>query len=164
MPKLVLTRGYEALIDEADVAEFAQFKWHAHNKGGFIYARRTLNDEGRTLYLHREIIRAEKGEIVDHINGDTLDCRRHNLRFVTPKQNAMNRKRRRDDPPFKGVRRSSPSSGRWHAQITIDGQRTYVGPFGSAEEAARAYDDLARIHFGAFSAVNFPRDGERGAC
>jgi len=69
------------LIDKADLVFVGQHKWYlAKAKKGLYYARMTSR---KKLYLHRLIVGACKGDIVDHINGDTLDCRRENLRFVS---------------------------------------------------------------------------------
>ena len=60
------------------------------------YAKRNVGRERTPVYLHVEIMRRKmampKGmPITDHINGNTLDCRRNNLRWTTPKINANNR-------------------------------------------------------------------------
>ena len=44
------------------------------------------------IQLSRFVMNAPKGRLVDHINGDRLDNRRKNLRIVTARQNALNRK------------------------------------------------------------------------
>src|SRR5215470_7214120 len=83
-----LTRGLETIIDVADVPLVKNYLWHTQTNwtSGF-YAR-----TGRGLLMHRLITGCPKGKEVDHINHDTLDNRRSNLRIVTHKQNQQNGK------------------------------------------------------------------------
>ena len=105
--------------------------------------------------LHRFILMAPPGVLVDHANGDGLDCRRSNLRLATNSQNQQNRfiadieKTSR----FKGVHWCDDSK-RWVAQITLDGRSQEIGRFLDEIEAARAYDDAARRLFREFARTN----------
>lgn len=61
-----------------------------------------------------------------------------------------------------GLVRTNPVTGTnhrkpWRAQITIDGRARSLGQYNTKEEAAQAYDDAAREHFGEFAVVNFPK-------
>ena len=106
-------------------------------------------------YLHRIIIRAPRNRQVDHINGNSLDNRRENLRLATCQQNSGNRGQIRRSPwPYKGVRQRKPD-GPWTAQIGIDYGLVYLGSFKTSEDAARAYDDAASAHYGEFASLNF---------
>ena len=85
---VVLTRGVEARIDASDVALVSQHSWHATTSStGCFYAR-----SSRVGFMHRLLTGAKRGEEVDHINHDTLDNRRENLRVGTHKQNMENGK------------------------------------------------------------------------
>jgi hypothetical protein len=79
---------------------------------------------------------------IDHVNGDRLDNRRENLRFVTPSGNQVNRKRlsSANTSGIRGVRRRSGLSLKkpWLAQIMVDGKGRYLGVFETMEEAAAA--------------------------
>jgi hypothetical protein len=100
---------------------------------------------------------AMPGQLVDHINGNGLDCRRENLRLCTAKENAHNRKpwAKAKISKFKGVTRYHPRRPGWDAQICSDGKVLYLGHFATEEEAARAYDSAARDAFGDFALLNF---------
>lgn len=93
--------------------------------------------------------------LVDHRNGDGLDCRRGNMRLATYAQNCANsRVRATSMTGFKGVRSDSRRPGLWRAAI---GKRPtkYLGWFKTPEDAARAYDKAARERWGEFALCNF---------
>lgn len=142
-----LNGGGFAVIDAGDVAAAAPFNWCLCPKGYvFRYKTRT-----KKLSLHRELLKAEGGAVVDHINGDPLDNRRCNLRTATVSQNQMNsRKRGGCTSAFKGVTWNK-SSGKWQAQIKLEGKSTYLGLYGTEQEAHQAYVKAAREMHGEFA-------------
>lgn len=93
--------------------------------------------------------------LVDHINGNPLDNRRSNLRITDKRGNAQNSAKHKDASSyFKGVTWDK-SRRKWMVQIVIDGVRTHLGRFAIEEDAARAYDEAAKQHFGEFARCNF---------
>jgi hypothetical protein len=147
--------GLNALIDESDLALVGPFKWLAMTgDGGKRYAARWDRD---SMLLHRFITGAVRGQDVDHINGDTLDNRRANLRVCSRSDNLGNQKLRGNNTSgFKGVY-WNVAAGKWRAKIAD----VYLGLYPTAEDAARAYDDGARMRWGEFARLNFPLLGER---
>lgn len=106
--------------------------------------------------LHRVLLSAKEGELVDHINGNPMDNRRENLRICTALESARNVRKHHDGRhPYKGVKRARTKSERWEANIYA-GRPIYVGSFATIEDAARAYDAAARQHHGEFARLNFP--------
>lgn len=152
--EIPLTRGLVAIVDAADYSAMVVCRWHADQTApGRFYATRKVGSTAQSR-MHREIAGARDGEHVDHINGNTLDNRRANLRVCTAGQNVLNARRRRDAPtPYKGVQRVR---GKFVARIAVGGKRHNLGVFVEAIDAARAYDAAARIHHGEFARLNFP--------
>jgi AP2 domain len=104
--------------------------------------------------LHRFLTEYKFTE-VDHVDGDSLNNRRSNLRDAMDNQgrnrNPHNAGIRRDNTTgFKGVTFHKPL-GKFRAQIQFEGQRQHLGYFDTAEEAHAAYCTAANEHFGAFA-------------
>jgi len=110
--------------------------------------------------LARLLLRCPAGFEADHINGDTLDNRRENLRTVTKAQNNMNRKCAFGVSRFKGVSHLPGGKKPWRAMIGTGGRNLHIGYFDSERGAAEAYDREARLLFGEFAATNYSHDGE----
>jgi hypothetical protein len=140
-----------ALIDDEDFPRVELFTWRVREDG---YIQRTWIEGGRTIHelLHRFIMGAHEGELVDHENGDRWDCRKENLRVATLSQNAANRPTTAERA-WKGI---YPHGNRWKARIKLEGQNVYLGSFQTAQEAAYAYDAAAKRLFGDFARLNFP--------
>jgi len=143
-----LTHGQVALVDDDLYGTLSKHKWHV-SAGG--YARATINK--KKTYMHRVVMNAAKGQVVDHIQSDAkLDNRRENLRIVTPAQNVRNTRVRRDSSTgFKGV---SFRRGKWSAYITHQGTRYALGAYDNLKTAALVYDCACRKLFGEFCQPN----------
>jgi HNH endonuclease/AP2 domain len=88
-------------------------------------------------------------EQVDHIDGNTLNNRRDNLRVCTGRQNRFNQKRRSDNQTgFKGV---SKTNSRYKAAIMVNQKSIYLGTFDTAPLAHEAYCEAALKYFGEFA-------------
>jgi len=163
--QIPLTRGMFALVDECDYALVNAFKWYAKEEHGLFYAIRTVC--GGKCSMHRMIMLATReipvGMVIDHKNRNGLDNRRDNLRLATPAQNNFNRTyKRKSRSKLRGVVWHEKLS-KWQAQIKCGRKNFYLGLFGSAAEAAIAYDAKAREMFGEFARLNFPRPAEQRA-
>ena len=151
---LELTQGYYTDIDAEDWPLVSRYTWLALRRPKTVYAATTVRKEsGRrtTLSMHNLIL--PDAPRVDHIDQNGLNNRRSNLRAATAQQNSQNKRVRSDSRSgLKGVERLP--GGSWRASISVDKRRTHLGVFKTAEEAARAYDDAAVLHFGEFAATN----------
>jgi hypothetical protein len=153
MAKVIsLTQGKVALVDDDVFPILNQYKWH-FSQG---YASRMTRHNGKRLVIkmHHEILPARTDIDVDHVNGNTLDNRRANLRYATRSQNNANRHARsKGTSPYKGVC-WRPIPKRWKAYIKKDRRQIHLGYFSTQEAAARAYNDAALRLFGAFARLN----------
>jgi len=105
--------------------------------------------------MHRTLTNAQRGEVVDHINGNTLDNRKENLRRCSIAENSRN-SRRHKGHAFKGVFMGRGSRiNKWGCRLYKRG-KVHYGKFQATQELAAAeYDRIARIHFGDFARKNF---------
>lgn len=163
MRVLILTKGQHTVVDD-DVYEWAsKFKWMAsesprtkHTYYAVRRERRPGPSRQRTVILHREIMGAPKGVLVDHEDGDGLNNLRDNLRLCTVGQNTQNQRIRKDkSSQYKGVSWNK-RQGVWDARVCSAGRKIFLGLFREELDAARAYDSAAlRLH-GTFARLNFP--------
>jgi hypothetical protein len=167
---LVLDSGDVVLFDQADAdrvlrCEFASGlvwegriadrQWHVAHKPHTDYCV-SLIPIGRTsveLRLHRAIMGARADQVVDHRNGNGLDCRRENLRLTDGRGNAQNRRRICGRALPKGVALHK-QTGRYEAYIRQAGQKIHLGLFDTPEAAAQMYDLAALRMFGEFANTN----------
>jgi hypothetical protein len=155
--KITLACGNAILVDDEDVPLVLSRKWRYRKSGGSHGAQCyvTANTDTKQLFLHRLILSAKPGQIVDHISGDRLDNQKSNLRFATHAQNMRNSKKHRDGKTsrFKGVRRTK--YGKFMALIRDGEGQRYLGSFSSEAEAAYQYDAASMVIHGEFGRRNF---------
>lgn len=151
----------EILVDRVDETLFRSNTWHITSKG---YVATNLKRNGLdwsaggfTGKLHRMILRAPKGKVVDHVNHNKLDNRRSNIRICTGKENSRNCKKRTPTKSgLKGV--YDNRHGKWASAIRVNDKLLHLGTFTIKEDAARTYDAAARKYFGEFASANFPQE------
>lgn len=162
--EIPLTRGYVALIDQADAKLVAGPKWRTSVHAHTLYAvRETWGVNGpntrTSQYMHALIT---GWAVTDHINGNGLDNRRENLREVTTAENQWNRVKTRGSSRYMGVHWHSRTS-QWRAVIRVNNRIHHGGYHHTQEAAALAYDEMARRLRGPLARVNFPAPGEASA-
>lgn len=154
--RIKLTKDKYAIVDVEDYSKLAQDDWHLYgNESKNYYAARF--DGGKIVKMHRQILNAPPGSIVDHRYGNGLDNRKENLRIATISQNLYNRRKtsKKTTSKYKGVHLKRESS-KYAAAISCNGKRIFLGYFENEIDAARAYDNAAKIYHGEFAVLNFP--------
>ena len=155
-----LTQGEIAVFDLADLSLVAPHRWCAATFRRRTYAitqvRRTAYSRQESLRMHRLIMGVSDAAVfVDHHNLDGLDNHRDNLRVATRPENGWNCPRPLTNTTgYKGVTKDA-RSGKYSAAIKVRGTTLYLGQFNDPVEAARAYDQAALRHHGAFARTNF---------
>lgn len=154
MKTVLLTQGMSTIVEDEDYERVSKFKWMFNKKGkyGGGYAQRSQHVKVGfkqyktvTIYMHRFILNAPNDN-VDHINGNTLDNRRENLRVVPQEINVRNR---RSVPgstsKYVGVHLHK-LTGKWRAQIKVDSEAKSLGLFSTQEEANEARVNFIKIN------------------
>lgn len=169
MKEIRLSNGRMAQVDDADFEWLSAWNWHCHGEGRKRYAGRfERRGAGVRVFIsmHRVIAGAQAGQEVDHVNGDTLDNQRANLRCCSRFENHRNQRKQVKRVPSRSQYRGigwMKRMNRWQVRITVGYKKLFIGYHADEIEAAKMYDEAARRYHGEFACVNFPREGEQGA-
>lgn len=155
--KIKLTRGKFALVDDEDYERLNKYKWHVNESRNLYYAMRSqavevVNGEQKRkgVKMHRLIMEHKLGrelkeeELIDHINHNTLDNTRQNLRITSVRQNNQN-KIRKNGSKFCGVHLNK-TTGKWGAEFVINHKTMRLGYFDNELSAAKAYEMSCRLY------------------
>lgn len=164
MKEIPLTKGLVAVVDDEDYKQLSQFKWYAEKGHRTWYAVRSrptfeVNEKRpRRVSMHGQLLNLPTGKEGDHIDGNGLNNCRYNLRVAAHHQNRYNEPpQTRSRSGYKGVC-WHPRAAKWMARIGVHGIQHYLGVFVDKSEAAKAYNEAAKRHFGQFAWLN-PIDG-----
>lgn len=153
MIEINLTNGGIALIDDADFDMISKYKWRHVNQRRNIYATTNIKqgDKYVTVIMHRLIMGAQQGQMIDHIDCNGLNNQRNNLRLADYKQNSHNR-RPNKGRKYKGVKKNGKHG--FYASISINGKPIYLGIFSREDDAALAYNEAAIRYYGDYARLN----------
>jgi len=179
-----LTQGKCAVVDDEDYEWLNQWRWcfwrcgHSSHAYAMRYQRNAEKVDRRAkrkvVSMHQAILRRIYPKLAsyflsDHINGNTLDNRRGNLRLCTAAQNAWNSRGkdsrrsssqykgvsyRKPWPDFRGIYRRHRQQRPWSARICVNGKIIHLGSFYTELRAAQSYNEAAIYHFGEFARLN----------
>ena len=154
-----LTRGLYTIVWESDYEWLMQWKWcasYARNTDSYyVHHKDNKRSDGHTVSMHRFILGLQSGDerTGDHINGNSLDNRRTNLRIVNEVQSSQNRGMRTDNTTgFKGVY-PYKDTGKYAAQIRANRQTFFLGVCDTPEEASQLYCAAAEKYHGRFQRI-----------
>lgn len=124
---------FKIILDDDDYLLLKDKSIYIHKIGKYFYAR--ANPE--KIHIHRLITQCPKGLVVDHINRDTLDNRKNNLRVCTIQENLRNQKRSNNKTGYTGVT-VHKQTGKYTAQIKVNYKKIHLGLFDTIKEALSA--------------------------
>lgn len=153
MKQIKLYNGMIAVVDDEDFDRVKNIPWHLNGYGNsscYVIG----SQKSQRIILHRFLMNAPRGTVVDHINGNPLDNRKENLRLCTIEQNARNTRTKKE---CRGV---IERGDRFEARYYPKGVYKRIGLFDTREEALRAYDATVIKERGEFAPLNFPNGYE----
>lgn len=148
---VTLACGALVQVDAADADSVSGHNWWSSGRGEYRYATTYLGAPNKRLRLHHLIMgeAPSPGMLVDHINRDTFDNRRSNLRWVTRADNKRN-SRNFSSTGLRGVYVQPSYSGveRYRVQIYVGKKTVHVGSYSDLEEAILVHDKTAKALLG----------------
>lgn len=146
-----LTNGGFTVVDADLFDELSKHNWQL-KPSGHVYR---CNGKKSTVNIHQVVNKTPAGFDTDHKNKIKTDNRRINLRTSTHGQNSANKNKYSGaySSRFKGVSWCS-TIHKWIARIRVNYRTITLGRFDSEIKAALAYNESAKIHFGAFATLN----------
>lgn len=142
----------EFFISECDFEKCKDINWGTnYDKHTKTYYVRSSNKGELSRFVLNV---ADKTLIVDHINHNTLDNRRENLRVVSSSCNSMNRRLRTDNSSGVTGVRWHKATGKWQADIMAFGTNIYLGLFVDKDDAIKARKEAEDKYFGEYSYDN----------
>lgn len=163
--------SYKILIDKESKEKVEAFTWsivknpHSKNDKVYLYTSFKHPETGKrqSVRLHQFVMFGNKTtgtfekRNIDHINSDTTDNRRANLRWATHRENGFNRGTQKNNTTgYKGVSTLKSRKLKYYVKAKINGQSISRGMFSSPEEAALVYDSLIKENHAEFGWLNFP--------
>jgi hypothetical protein len=144
-----------SVVDDEDFDKINKYKWSILTSGNKKYACRQYKKDGKIkrIFLHRYIMNTEDNKIqIDHIDGNTMNNQKSNLRSCSPKENCYNKKVASNNTSgYKGV---WSYKHMWVASIQKDNKKFHCGRFENKEDAKEAYNKKAEELFGDFANLN----------
>jgi hypothetical protein len=147
MKCIQLSKGEQAIVDDADFDYLNQWKWYLGAHGYAV--RQVFNKDKYTklahamryraneiVYMHRLVNDTPEGFVTDHINQNPLDNRRQNLRSVGKSINGLNRGRPQNNTS--GVKGVYWQANAWVAELKLNGKKLYLGRHKNIDDAAQA--------------------------
>lgn len=139
------------IFDVNDYEKVSKYHWYEESNG---YIRSSGKRKEDKTSIHRLVMNAPNNMCIDHINHNTFDNRKSNLRIATASQNAMNH--------ILGVANTSGTTGvvwvksrnNWKAEIKLNGKTIYLGSFDKFDDAEKTRKEAEEKYFGEYSYDN----------
>lgn len=142
-----LGNGVFTKVDNEDFDKVKGINWYLSNMG-YVGSK-------RFGLIHRYIMNAPDGAVVDHIDNNPTNNRKNNLRICTQAENTRNRAIKEGyTSKYKGVCWAK-NRNKWISYIGYENKSRHIGYFTNEIEAAKSYDKKAIELFGEFAHTNF---------
>ncbi len=129
MKKISLTKGKFTIVDDEDFKFLNQQSWYLSSHS---YA---VSGKSPHQYMHRIINKTPKGYLTDHINRNTLDNRKINLRIADKRINSINRDLQSNNTSgYKGISWNKQHR-KWETYIWGNGIKIMLGFFKNFNKA-----------------------------
>jgi shikimate kinase len=166
--EIQLNNGFKTIIDSEDFEKVSKFRWTAmankkekscnvYARGGGVYICEKTGKK-RDMFLHRFLLNAPKNRLVDHINGNSLDNRKSNLRLANHSQNLCNMRPKPGKKYARVVHVKLKNRTVYQVFTTKNSKKTYNGQFESEHIAALYADYFAIQRDREFAYLNFEKD------
>lgn len=149
---------FYALVDNEDYNKLMKYKWHLHkNHDRGFYISRCFNDpqdwhKVKNVSMHREIMGFPNSHI-DHVNRNSFDNRKRNLRLCSCGQNRVNSKLNKNNHSGHRNIYWTQQTGRWRAVLNSNRQKIHLGYFLNFSDAVQAVERKSKeIHGDFFNA------------
>lgn len=159
MKIIELTQGYKTKVDDDDYEKLKGYSWHTQlqQRGTVVTAARTSTISqdgvrGKCIYMHRVIMNCPDGMQVDHIDRDTLNNQKSNLRICSNSENQANQMI--PHGTFRGIKKRK--NGNYTARLIYETKQINLGTYKTPIEAAMRYDAAAVYCYREFAVINFP--------
>lgn len=135
----------EILVDDEDFPMLSEFTWYPAKRRYTFYAAARI--DGTSVHMHRLILKAAKGQQVDHQDRDGLNNQRSNIRIATVQENQLNRRTWGKHSKHRGVDPNNSKANPWRARVSLEGRQPHIiGYYKTEKEAAIAYNNYCDIH------------------
>jgi hypothetical protein len=156
---MATSSGEDFMISASDLQRVSRHHCYVnYNDAGVPYVY--LRIKGKRVHLGRFLLRLRSpNRQIDHIDFNTLDYRRENIRPVTRKQQCQHRRVRSDNTTsgFKGVSLDKHVPGgrtKWRTQLWINNTNMLICRTDSLIEAVCYANIFSAIAFGRYAALN----------
>lgn len=162
MSKTIIIEDIPFLFDEEGILLLSQHKWYVLPDKTNSYYYLTTSIKQKTFRFHRLLMGNPNGLCVDHINGDTRDNRKCNLRICTLSQNSINKKCQTNNKSgIPGVRWKNEAKA-WEAYIYLGHtNKKFLGYFSQKEDAVAKRLEAERLYFGEYAFNKRKEKGEQ---
>jgi len=144
--KIPLTQNQYAIVDDDDYEYLLKWLWQAQWNEDTKSFYAVSKDNGKRIAMSRTVMKTPVGLECDHINRNTLDNRKENLRNITHSLNMLNANSRSST----GQRGVSKVRGKYRARIIVNKKYIHLGLFEKLEDAVLAYKEELSKHISVF--------------